>query len=53
MGFNSVETSNGVPVLDRRGYALDERDPAKGYVSGGTWNRVDKAERWACLAQKG
>lgn len=51
LGVNGISTVSA-PVVDGQGRILDERDPSKGYVHGGSWARTDKAERYAYSAQK-
>jgi len=50
LGVNGISTVSA-PVVDGQGRILDERDPSKGYVHGGSWSRTDKAERFAFEAK--
>lgn len=51
LGVNGIATVGGAPVVNGDGQVLDERNGQGKYVFGGSWDRGDRAERLAWLAQ--
>lgn len=51
--FGRILGTFGIPsdVVDSRGYIRNDLE-GKGHVSGGTWSRAQRAERYGYLAQK-